>query len=408
MASSRPFVNPSGDVVWRVQFRVDGKGRQETFRGPGAEKGANEFKTLVDRVGGKAALEVLERRRGNTERVPTFQEWALQYLDVDSGMLTGIEPETRRQYVTIAESSFFDHLGPIPIDVITKADVGQWLAWQERQPSGRHPGQLIAAKTVRNRHALLSSILRTAVEHGLRADNPAHRTRITKGRRREGVFLTIAEIDTLTHFMDPRWRPFVLFLFGTGARWSEATALTWGDLDSVHGMPTVRINKAWKKNTGGSPLLKHPKSSKANRTISLWPELVAQLGERQAGDALLFQSRRGGKVWHGRFMGSVWGPAVDAANDPEKCKAAGLVPIGKRPNIHDARHTHASILIRRGVPLPYVQTRLGHESITTTVNTYGHLQPDAHVQMAQVLAEEMSPILPLEVADDDGLLAVGA
>jgi hypothetical protein len=42
---------------------------------------------------------------------------------------------------------------------------------------------------------------------------------------------------------------------------------------------------------------------------------------------------------------------------------------------HDLRHTHVAWLVAGGVPLPHIQARLGHESITTTIDTYGHLLP---------------------------------
>jgi integrase len=44
--------------------------------------------------------------------------------------------------------------------------------------------------------------------------------------------------------------------------------------------------------------------------------------------------------------------------------------------VHDLRHTHAAWLIAEGRPLPSIQARLGHESITTTIDRYGHLMPD--------------------------------
>uniref|UniRef100_UPI0035632836 tyrosine-type recombinase/integrase n=1 Tax=Actinotalea sp. TaxID=1872145 RepID=UPI0035632836 len=84
----------------------------------------------------------------------------------------------------------------------------------------------------------------------------------------------------------------------------------------------------------------------------------------------------------------------DAANDAEACAAAGLTPIGKRPRVHDCRHSHASWLIAQGRPLPYIQRRLGHEKITTTVGTYGHLMPDAQQGDADAVALMMAGVLP--------------
>jgi outer membrane protein OmpA-like peptidoglycan-associated protein len=50
----------------------------------------------------------------------------------------------------------------------------------------------------------------------------------------------------------------------------------------------------------------------------------------------------------------------------------------RRFRIHDLRHTFASLLINQGENLKYIQTQLGHSSITTTVDRYGHLMPEAH------------------------------
>ncbi len=44
---------------------------------------------------------------------------------------------------------------------------------------------------------------------------------------------------------------------------------------------------------------------------------------------------------------------------------------------HDLRHFYASVLIRRGADVKLVQARMGHESATTTLDTYGHLWPDS-------------------------------
>jgi site-specific recombinase XerC len=48
------------------------------------------------------------------------------------------------------------------------------------------------------------------------------------------------------------------------------------------------------------------------------------------------------------------------------------------------------------MPLPFIQERLGHENITTTVSVYGHLLPDAHTRMADSLRGSMSNVLPVK------------
>ena len=394
MASVTPRKAKNGDVMWRVQFRIDGKMCQESFVD---EKGAREFGRLVDNVGGAAARSVLEARQSKDVGMPTLREWTAKYLDPESGLLTGIEPGTRAGYVANAERSYLQVLGDMPLDAIGRSDVGRWIMWQEAQPSKIYKNKNVSAKTVRNYHAVLSAVLTAAVDEGLIAQNPAHKTRISKGVKHEGVLLSRDEFSTLHHFIDDRYKRFVLFLVGTGCRWGEATALTWGDINFDANPVTIRIDKAWKKAASGAPVLKHPKSSKATRTISLWPELVSALGTPGESNALVFGSpETGTHLWPGRFRSSIWLPAVDRAMDKDLCKAQGFKPLSKRPTPHDLRHTHASWLVASGAPLPFVQARMGHESITTTIGVYGHLLPDAHIQMADMMAQSMSSVLPLQ------------
>ena len=54
------------------------------------------------------------------------------------------------------------------------------------------------------------------------------------------------------------------------------------------------------------------------------------------------------------------------------CRSTEGVPPFR---FHDLRHTHVAWLVAGGAPLPHIQARLGHESITTTIDTYGHLLP---------------------------------
>lgn len=396
MASIQARANASGDVTWRVQFRIDGRMHGKTFV---HQDGAVSFGRLVDTVGGDAALKVLEARQSKNADMPTLREFTARYLDVDSGMLTGIEPGTRKGYERAAHASFLQILGEYPVDVIGKTEVGKWLAWQEQQPSHRTPGQKIAAKTIRNYHSILSAVMGAAVGQKLRDDNPAYRTRLSRGVKREAVFLTPDEFATVLYFIPDRYQGLVLFLAGTGCRWGEATAITWGNVTvRKQGAATVRIEKAWKKGETGAPVLKHPKSERGRRTISLTPDVVVAMGDPGAASELVFRGVfSGGHIWHHRFMESNWNPAVDKAMDKRLCKEAGLTVLTRRPTIHDLRHSHASWLIAGGAPLPYVQARLGHESINTTVGVYGHLVPDAHEQMAALIEKTLAGVRPLKL-----------
>lgn len=148
----------------------------------------------------------------------------------------------------------------------------------------------------------------------------------------------------------------------------------------------VRVSKAWKREgeVGAhdtptwltkSLTLKHamrehylgnPKTPKSRRTISISSTVAAALDRQMAGknpDDFVFLSRHGRPLHNGDFDTHVWRKLM-------KALAAEGVAFFR---FHDLRHTHVAWLVAGGAPLPHIQARLGHESITTTIDTYGHL-----------------------------------
>lgn len=65
------------------------------------------------------------------------------------------------------------------------------------------------------------------------------------------------------------------------------------------------------------------------------------------------------------------------------CKLSGV----KKIRIHDLRHSHASLLIELGFAPVLISERLGHENVETTLNTYSHLYPNKHGEVAEILTE---------------------
>jgi integrase len=399
VASVTPVKRARG-YAWRVQARDDqGKMKQETFYGDDAQQVADAaatFGRLVDRVGITEAARIRDQRDGALPKAITLAEWIDRYLDKETGILAGVTDGTRKGYRVAADAYFLPRLGELPISQIDVEDISRWIVWMEQQPSPRRKGETLAGKTVKNHHATLSAILSAAAGRGLRTGNPARGAKMTRTRRKRMTVLTQSEFAVLLSFVREEHQPFIMWLAGTGMRWGEATALTWGDVDRdanpLHAL--VHIDKAWQKTEGGPMVLGPPKSDAGERTISVPHELVAQLGKPRRGDALVFPNGAGKPLWSGSFWPRIWQPAVAAANDDELCTAAGLTPIGKKPTIHDMRHCHASWLIHAGRPLPYIQARLGHEKITTTVDTYGHLLPDAQQGDAEAVALMMAMVLP--------------
>ena len=360
---------------WRVVYRIDGKQVTDTFAN---ERGAAEYAALVDRIGGKAAREVLGARRGSrgAGKLPTVAQALEQHVDA----LTGITEGTRRDYRKMAANIAASNLGPLPVDAVTEQAVARWV-----------DAQKVSAKTIRNRHGLLYAAMRRQVKAGAIAVNPCEDTRIRRTERQtEMTTLTPNEFWTIHDHLGEHWRPLAVTLVGTGLRFGEATALQVRDLDLDGEPPTLRVARAWQHTDGPERELGPPKTERGRRLVSLPDEVVGVLRPIVTGrhrEAFVFVNKRGAPIRQNSFH-EIWTRALDDAD------------IGKRPRIHDLRHTHVSWLIAQGVSLAVIQRRLGHEDIRTTVNTYGHMADDALSVAAQAASVAMAPVLREVPASD--------
>ncbi len=313
-------------------------------------------------------------------RETMFEPFALAYIE----RLTGVQGDTRSKYRKDIQANLVPWFGPYSVadgeGGITRAMVQDWVndlragRLAPLDPHDRKPRTAYAVKTVHDKHGLLSAILQAAVdaEPSLRASNPCTGTRLPRldGDQDEEdmTFLEREEWAWIYECLADDAKDLAELMAETGLRWGEATALQPRDLRRRNGRPAIRVQRTWKKDEDGKSVLGAPKTKRSRRTLVISHRLGEKLGGRAKGlarDALLYTGPEGGKWDPGTFRRLRWIPAIELA-----AAKYGLI---KRPRIHDIRHSHASWLIAHRVPLPAIQARLGHESITTTVDRYGHL-----------------------------------
>jgi len=359
-------VNPSGDVAYRVRWRQDGSYESETFA---KEGDAKKFRGLVD-AAGQRYPEGWVKGRGIAGLVkstaPTLQEWAERAIASRSRA----NERTRAAYLKMVTTHVPAEMLRTRIDEITREQVGAWVILMS---SKQEP------KTVRNVHGMLSSVMNDAVGAGLIGRNPMKGASapLPDTRTKEPVFLTPDEFAALLKCVHPHFRNFVDHFARTGVRFGEAVALEPEQVDLAG--KTERIDRSLKRDAEGQFYVGSPKSRKSTRTLAIDDNtvdlLAVEIADRASGP--VFLSLEGSRIRSSHFWDRVWGPAVDKA----------FSEIGKRPRIHDLRHSHASWLIAAGVSLPAIQARLGHESITTTIDRYGHLMPEADREASAALAQ---------------------
>lgn len=352
-------------TTYRVRFRLDGEYRSETFR---RETDAGKFAKVVDALGGRAALDWLDRQRTATGPVTdhTVDTWVRHYIEHRSRISDG----TRAEYLRLWARTFAPLFGDLPLDALTEDAVSAGIITLSRPNAHRKDG--LSAKSLANARGLLAAASKKAVKDGHLPANPTEGVGIprVKVEDDEHRYLTHDEWARVEAELPEHWRPMLLTMVGTGMRLGEVRALQVRDVDLEQ--QTLRVVRAFKAEPGGwveGP----PKSRRSRRTITLPAEVVAALRplvDGKPGDALVFTTPTGNVVYPGNLRDRVWRPA---------CQRAGITPI---PRLHDLRHTHVSWLIALGIPLPTIQARLGHEDIRTTIGTYGHLLPDAARQAA--------------------------
>lgn len=348
MASIRRRTRSDGREYFAVLHRVDGTQTSDSF---GTPERAEAFKRLVELYGGEAARRI--------DKADDGTQTLVEYLRGYVTGLTGIEKAARDRYTRFIDRDIVGRpIAELPLTAVDETAVG---AWVNTLASTEYRGKLPAAKTIANKHGFLAGATKAAHRRGLIKTDPCASTRLPEGQRADMVFLTAPEFWTIHGELAARWRPLAVWLVSTGMRFSEATALTVGDVDAA--TKSVRITKAWKyASSTKAQTIGTTKTRKGVRTISVPESALAVLDLDRPASSLLFVNASGERVKQKMFY-EPW----------ERARAAAFEATQKKPRVHDLRHTCASWMIQAGTPLPVVQEHLGHESIQTTVGVYGHL-----------------------------------
>lgn len=140
-------------------------------------------------------------------------------------------------------------------------------------------------------------------------------------------------------------------------------ALRWRDIDLDRRV--IRIEHSYNRLNKEA----EPKTRGSRRAILISDELAGILKvhlERSGVEPgkLVFQNRAGNHISGQNMMTREFYPALERAGLP-------------RIRFHDLRHTYAAVLITMGETIKFIQKQLGHASLTTTMDTYGHLLPEA-------------------------------
>lgn len=249
----------------------------------------------------------------------------------------------------------------------------------------------LSAKTVRHVHTVLSSALKQAMKWRLLNQNPCDLCELPKIQKREmqcfapneaARFIKSAELDRY-------YAAFVLAI-ETGMRPEEYLGLQWKDIDFENCRLSVRRALIVRK--GGGFEFSEPKTAQSRRSIPLSQSATSALKthRRRQLEArmkiqdvysdldLVFPTETGTPTLYGNLDRRHFKKIIQNANEEiaesnvENGTAYPPIPIIR---LYDLRHTMATLLLGQGINPKIVSERLGHSSISLTLDTYSHVLP---------------------------------
>ena len=249
---------------------------------------------------------------------------------------------------------FFDNLD---MKEFTVLNVDQYKVAKQKE---------VSAKTVNNHIIVLKKIFNSAVEWGKLKQSPIAGARKLATEEYEWTWLNREQSETFLEACDDRWYPFFATLLWTGMRLGEVIALRWEDI--IWSSSQIRVRRSYYRGQYVTP-----KSGKG-RDIPMNSVLVEVLkGLRHLKGDLVFCTAEG--------------KPLDPANAKRPFQAALRRAGLPRTRIHDLRHSFASQLVAKGVPLKAVQELLGHADIKMTLR-YSHLAPSDRRDAVEVLVSD--------------------
>ena len=257
-------------------------------------------------------------------------------------------------------------LGNLPITQLKPEHIQRY--YSEKASSG------LSTQTIRHHHTCLHKALQVAEEWGLITRNPSDAVRPPRVQRNEMQTWNEEEVSL---FLDaarhgPYYALFYVALF-TGMRRSEILALRWCDVDLI--LCQIHVSRSLHVLKGGQPVFRSTKTDKGRRMVALSPSTALVLGEhrkkQELEKAMLEIKPQDNDLVFSQIDGNPMLPNTVTHAWIKLVRRTGIKVI----RLHDARHTHASLMLKQGAHPKVVQERLGHASIQVTLDTYSHVAP---------------------------------
>jgi integrase len=309
----------------------------------------------------------------------TFSEWCEQW----EATTVGLRPTTRALNLGIVRNYLIPRFGRWPLSRIRTADVRAMVAEEEARGDR-------SSSAVRRHAIVLGTILGAAVAEERLAKNPVRGVKLPAERSRQMRFLKPEQIATLADAHPAHYRPLVLTAAYVGLRWGELAGLATSNVSLLKREITVD-RQLVELGTGVS--FGPPKTKAGSRTVSIPGALAEVLGRHFGSPAvhssgLAFPGPKGATLRRSNFR-RVWAKASARAGQE------GL-------RFHELRHTAVALAVAQGAHPLAIKERLGHSSITVTMDRYGRLFPRLEEAIGEGLDQVFREAAAGPLRDQDG------
>lgn len=326
----------------------------------------------------------------------SFQEFSERWMQDYATMQ--LEDTTTATYRMLLDTHILPAIGHLKLSKIQPLHMNKlYKEMSEHRSDGKDGGY--SPTTIKRVHALISSILSTAVQWNIILANPCERVKPPKQLRdisdihyfseEETIaFLQFLEAGTATGEIKLQYNIFYQLAIFCGLRRGESIALLWSDIDFE--AKTVSITKSTSI-VNGKGITKTPKTKTSIRTISVPDHIIGML-LRYREEYENYQYTIG-TMWIGedhifiQWDGSQMYPSTPSAMFRKLIHKYNATHEDKLPDIrlHDLRHTSATLLIGQNVDVRTVSNRLGHAQTSTTMNIYAHALKKKDLAAAEAL-----------------------
>jgi len=322
------------------------------------------------------------------ESVTLRKAWEMFLAGIENGTVRTrsrrhYRSSTIRRYKLAMDKELLPKLGSLRLSEIRPGQLHKLV--------GQLQAKGMAANSVRNTIMPLQAVYRWAVRREMVATDPTAAIELPLDRGRRDRFATAGEAELLISTLAQHDRPLWATAIYAGLRRGELMALRWDDVDLASGV--IRVEQSHNPEAGTTG---ETKSDAGRRRVPI-PDVLREhlLDHRlRANPSQPLVFARSSLAGRRRSPDGPFNDSAVAQRANKRWAAQGLEPI----TLHECRHTYASLLIAAGVPAKAVQTYLGHSSITTTYDRYGHLMPDVE----SVSAGQLQGFLDEQVAAETG------